>query len=986
MQYIIKKLSFFLFFLQILFVGSLYANANEAFILFTIASIKGDTFYEVRMDKNENPYVDVEDVLLNYLDFSDVKCNLARQYCQGKLQPEGILFWIEGVQGEYGDSKSAGSSEKMSSELFFVQDGRFWLRYDMLSKWLPLEARWSLSSYHLSIIPRFKLRSDRERLREREIELSKISKRKRELLEKTEAIKPKEIFRPEFKHRTSIRKYPRQDPGADFNYDFNVDAFRGTALFGGVVNYDRKLSAQRPYWLYRLRDQDLFYLMEIGDTIFQEADLVLPNLSVNNGFRLDSREIEYGEGKVLLNGRAAPGTKIDLYRDGFYLGTTVTGNDGRYVFSDIQVSSRSRLVAKIYYSDGSEEIKDIPISQDNGMIIKQGDFEYRVLTGETSQGRMNFLSLRYGLFKGVSLGLSPMFFEGEDHASIKSDIGIRPFSELSFMGQTLFTGRNIDRAFRLNTTVLYPNFLQLEHRYYNEDSPNFLKNYRPLGEYWAGRHNVGWGRIQVINQYEQYSNIRSVSSDFYYKITRILRPFLSYNIFFPKDSSNYSTFKTGLDIITSDKSNLQIYRTWMKPYSRNTLSFILRDAFNVGGWDWTLSINIPDRIKESSLYSDVMYRVTKNISLGLMVVDKYFGFRVNLEGIWTPEPMPETWREFGTGTLTGKVMSPSEDEEASFPLEDASVMVGNRTVTSNENGEFLVSGIAPYQKLMVSVNPNTIDASMITKDEFNVVYFRPGTYIDWNPELVTTEGIDGNVITDRELSPDALISAIKMPEGQLVSKGRVEGDGFFIIERMPPGDYELKFKDKDFLVDAKMKLEKEDAWLSGIEWDLDSKKIYKDSRPKLKASSSPQIIKGLMPKTKQHDAKSLPETTKPQKRVLSPAAKSSKTPEIDLENRYYKIEGMPLYIVKTPGPTRGLDGRIITKNKIPNGILIDAVRTKDGVVLSSGFVERDGSFVIDKLTSGEYKLVLKGVLDPPPPIIVEIEKDDDWLSGISLYW
>jgi hypothetical protein len=113
-------------------------------------------------------------------------------------------------------------------------------------------------------------------------------------------------------------------------------------------------------------------------------------------------------------------------------------------------------------------------------------------------------------------------------------------------------------------------------------------------------------------------------------------------------------------------------------------------------------------------------------------------------------------------------MSPSDEDEPSYPLEDATVMVGNRTTTTNEDGEFLVSGIAPYSKLMISVDPNTIDASMITKDEFNVVYFRPGTYINWKPELVTTEGIDGNVLTERELSPEASISAVKMPEGMVV--------------------------------------------------------------------------------------------------------------------------------------------------------------------------------------------------------------------------
>ncbi|MEI6093809.1 MAG: hypothetical protein WCQ47_09075, partial [bacterium] len=362
------------------------AALNEAFIMITVTSDRGNSFYKVMSDNKERPYLNVKDFMEQYLDLTSVTCDTTSKHCQGTMQPSGNIFWLDGKQSEYGDSAQGPSSEKIPQDAFVVQNGSCWLRYDVWQKWFPLTTTWDYHSYYLSVIPEFKLLSERKKIREQEIELSNASKREKETVKDIEPIKPDSLFRPELKYHSSLRKYPNQNTGWDFNYDANIDILRGTFQTGGPVTYDKGpgWNTGRPYWVYRLRDQGWFHLMEVGDTYFEESNLILPNISGKNGFRFDSREMVYGAGRIAVNGRAQQNTTVDLYRDGVYLNTVVTGKDGRYIFDGVIVNSSSRLVAKLYYPDGSEEIREIILSDDNGMILPQGQFQERVFSAETA--------------------------------------------------------------------------------------------------------------------------------------------------------------------------------------------------------------------------------------------------------------------------------------------------------------------------------------------------------------------------------------------------------------------------------------------------------------------------------------------------------------------------------------------------------------------------------------------------------------------------
>ncbi|HOW16346.1 MAG TPA: hypothetical protein PK443_01400, partial [bacterium] len=617
---------------------------NEAFIMVTVTSNRGNSFYRVLTDDQERPYLDIEEFLSKYLDLTDVKCNFSRRYCQGTLQPSKNIFWIDGKNLRYGDYEEGTVKEPLPDDAFITQEGKCWLRYDLWEKWLPLTSTWDLRSYYLSVIPEFKLLFDRQRMREQEKERAEAYKKEKELIDKAELIEPESKFRPEFKYHLSLRKRPQESIGADFNYDLNIDVLKGTLQTGGPVTYDDKeVTAKMPYWTYTWRKKSWFDLMEFGNTTFEEAALMIPNITAKNGFRFDSREIIYGTGKIDINERAIPNAQVDLYRDGIYMGTTIAGPDGRYNFNDVVVDGQSRVIAKIYYPDGSEDIKEIVMSDDNGMILEQGEFEERVFTGETLYGRFNYAALRFGVLDEATIGLSPIKFPDTDRASFMGDLAFRPFPSISFLGQALFTGRNIDRSFRINTTLLYPNFIQFEHRYYDTETPLFLRNFRDLGEYWAVRHSLGIGRFQFLNEYEQDFEQRSVSAEVIYNFSRLFKPFVEFRETFPKISANQISTRTGIDFILGDNTVFEAVRTWIKPYSINSLSLILRDPYANRGWNITASFSIPDKKIKGSFVGDIAYRITRNITVGALVRDKYFGFHLDLDGILSPSPGPEIW-------------------------------------------------------------------------------------------------------------------------------------------------------------------------------------------------------------------------------------------------------------------------------------------------------------------------------------------------------
>ncbi|HOW16986.1 MAG TPA: hypothetical protein PK443_04655, partial [bacterium] len=305
----------------------------------------------------------------------------------------------------------------------------------------------------------------------------------------------------------------------------------------------------------------------------------------------------------------------------------------------------------------------------------------------------------------------------------------------------------------------------------------------------------------------------------------------------------------------------------------------------------------------------------------------------------------------------GKVMSPEQEGVEPYPIEGATINVGTRNAVTDDKGEFLITAISPYEKFMATVEPNSLDASVTMEKEFEVVYFRPGTAIVWNPQLISTVGVDGIVLSDEEIGPDVVVEAQRLSDGAIVSTGKVESDGFFIIEKLTPGGYRFKLLgyNKE-VVPIEVEIPRGTSWMSGINWDL---------------------TKGRVEAVKPKGTVERKLTAPVKRKVYTFGGK-------DKESRYYSIGAKPLYIAQITTPSRAIEGRLVGR-RINRGLIVEAVNIKSGKVASTGKVFRDGTFVVDKLKAGEYELRLKGTDTPPNPIKVKIEVEDV-LSGVRWEW
>jgi hypothetical protein len=167
-------------------------------------------------------------------------------------------------------------------------------------------------------------------------------------------------------------------------------------------------------------------------------------------------------------------------------------------------------------------------------------------------------------------------------------------------------------------------------------------------------------------------------------------------------------------------------------------------------------------------------------------------------------------------------MSPATEEKAPEPVPDAKITIGNTTATTDENGHYLITGLQTESKTMAQVDPTSLDTTMTPERDFDILYFRKGTHIDWAPKLVSTVGIDGYIITDKNLPEGTKIRAVRMSDYSIVSKCDMEPDDYsFILEHLSSGKYMLYLDGADVQYKPyELYLKGTDEWISNIKWKL----------------------------------------------------------------------------------------------------------------------------------------------------------------------
>lgn len=769
-------------------------DLQESFIEIRVTNTRGDSFYRVMVDENEDPYLDVGESLGMWLDMPP-ECDYEREYCQAVMQPKGTLYWIDGVEMQIGDAENGVRAIPENALAF--REGHLWLRYDVWEKWFPLTANWSLTYYTLGFRPHFPLLADLRKQRERARQAAEAERLRRERLAKVPARLP-DSGPPEGRYRIDLERDPDANKTATLSYDLAADIHEGTALVGGqMAESDLGDYSRLNFWRYRQLRQPHYYQLEVGDTR-SDVETLMGAFNLENGVRIDRLQRHKGAGIFEYRDRTQPGTEIDFYHNGFLVDTYIAGPDGTFEIPETFVSGGDRVVLRYYFPDGAEDRRIIRITYDNARILPAGVWDGQVLAGETDPGGFARAAWRYGMRENLSGGVALLQFpkagETGGEAGYMVDLAWRPFHGLTLLTDQLLTSAGHDYEFSADITGGDRHIFQLELRHLANGSP--LMNL-------PGQRDVTNDLIRLRHIYRRSRlawraelSDTEIDQQFTHRADlRILRRLSVYDqgtIYSGGPNDNLDTNTIGFSFGLTHNMLLEGGRTFTEPQDSWTARFRVQGGHGYDRWDANVGVTqIGSADPEAN--AALTWRITPRFNVSANGNDNGVTVRLSWLDIIAAKPGPTRWDEFGSGTLYGNVSAPALEGEEPFPLEGVRVRVGNRTTTTDADGNYQVTGIAADQRMNITIDRNSLDATMAPVGDGQPIIFRPGTRLKFDPPVTWTAGLDGFVLTkDGEPVPRGTeIQVLHLTDDQVIARAEVEEDGFFLIEGLTPGTYRL---------------------------------------------------------------------------------------------------------------------------------------------------------------------------------------------------
>lgn len=813
---------------------------DEAFIEFRFLRT-GDSFYRVMMDYDETPYLNIEEILSKWLEM-EVECQVERLYCQGIMIHNGKGFWVDGQQMLFGHSNSNSPSDQpLPENSLLVKEDQLWLRWDVWDEWFPMSIAWSLEQYTISFQPHFPLKKERKKIREKARLAQWQKQRNLERLAKIPPIQPTEPYRSEMRYNIAAVRSSDDTSSINMNYDVGTDIWQGHFEFSGNASDENNRFNPINYWRFQQIDRPYFYLLEIGDTRF-DSTLLAPGLGITNGVRLDKSERVKGSGSFEFNSRTEPNTEIELTINGFIQETLYSDDNGDFSISRRLVASGDRISLKFYFEDGTEDERIIIIASDNSMIVKKNQWDAAMIMGDTVLGPYAHLESRYGVWDDYSMGMhlyqiphTNTLNDTQDQKLIPSiDMGWRPIPGLAFLVELAQEKESLNYSFRSDIGMWRNHHIQLESQSISDKSvflTSTLFTY-DIPSYHRLQYSLRFAPWSILTRFTQSSNSQIVSLDIDRRFSRrfnmnanlesiesddtdtVLNGILS-GTYTPSDKTIYE-FSRNQGEDTGSWSFRFRYtgktkNPWSKkasdfPWRANLVGSILDDDEN------NFALNVT---WHNNRYLSSSFQVDKNnILLSLIWRDAYSVGKE--EGQWKWKR--HNWNHYATGTVEGYVMTPALPDSSPEPLGGVELRAAGQKAVTDETGFYRLSGMPVNSRVLIKVNKNTLDASMVPLNEDVVAVFRPSTQVKYDPEITWTAGLDGLILTNNSIPAGATVEVYREGETASVSTAPLEDDGFFLVEGLTPNRYTIRIIGVDNPPPTKVvEIPPGTDWLGGVE-------------------------------------------------------------------------------------------------------------------------------------------------------------------------
>jgi len=819
--------SVIVFLLTLVFITSFgdefRGNYEEGYIEINVNKKIRYSFFPVYMDYElEEPYIGVMN-LFALIGAGGLKIDKENKRIYGKIGENNYEFFYGGKSYITGENDVYIKGTDLS-EVFELES------YD-----------WDTETYLLKIKTKFK--TPYELRLEQEERLKELGKTKEGINEEEIYIQKRKLFTPGV-IRPRYTNYNVEEDKGSFSANYDTQLLYGDFTTTGFFYPDSYMGYTALTYNEILGNKSII----VGDAYMQTYDFLgskrLAGVAIQDWNGVGEIEV----GQTSIRGFAPFNSSVELYRNGTLYRFTTVGEDGSYVFENINIQNYSDVYTiKIYNYDGTIEIRQVSMMS-GSKILKKGKFDYSGIIGtyrkmNDDEERINIedkpvegnITASYGITDNLTLSLDytndlteqrqgnsivnyptelagvnlyyttgavryPTYFEFSEIYDIKYTELPNQYTHIGKIRQRI--GGNVLSL----EGYMYGDYISFLEGYQNR----YLVDWRAgINKYWG--YNLGYDNIDKFGFIEQYGsagiyrNKDNTSHELGVSYP-LSSDYGTRRVYYNYSNSNIRILKTNLNFI------LQINSDYEKFESGTSLKVGLKTAGN-------------NRLK-AGVYAK--YDIQEDYEVGLEVKYKMFNW---LEGIgslvydgekldhnvgvdmektiilskpFTKNSNPYTTRSWMEGKVFIDENNNSEYDEGETLLEGVEVKVGRRKVKTNEDGIYFLDNISPYNVREFGVDTESIDPMLEPATEKKYIKLYPSTGAKVDVPIQVISVIMGNITFQGEAVDGVkhfpivsqLYIQLKTLDGKLLMEERLEPEGFYMLDKVLPGEYLLEMKYK----------------------------------------------------------------------------------------------------------------------------------------------------------------------------------------------
>ena len=746
-------------------------------------------------------------------------------------------------------AKIGGISKPLPRDKVYKTDTDIYIDSNLISQWFPLDFEFDLSKLLLKISPREMLPFQ---IREKRLEdWDKLQNRRRGEENFDIINTPYQLASLPFLDFNISQNYTNQGEdkfktdysllaSGDFGY-LNSNLFAAGSSIGRTVDTVR-LSGGRKSDTDNLLGGLRASSYAVGDINSITIPLVGQS-SLGRGFTASNRPLFLANAFDSTNfiGDLQPDWEVELYRNGALIGFQVVGANGRYEFLNVPILYGNNTFQLIFHGPQGQQAEEIRRFNIDSTFLREGDMNYEFSVDEKSTplidvGENNDVNYQHKLRAGsefeyglnntltgtIGFMATPLT-DNEEHHYLTA--GLRK-SFSSFLGSldAAYDGMNGGRAARLaiigdiwniNIKGKYSKF----NKFISEeivDSTNLLDNMAELNlNSMASFHSFDNININLNMKREHFATgeNRTIISN------TLAKSLLGFRL------TNYLENVSSQSLETT-RGELSLRSHLLGALVRADLMYSIRPEIKSDRFKLSLQKKLRRDLTAQLDLSKYMGNGNVNTVSGSLnweegnyTLSLYSSYdsenkqvvRANLNISFGKTPNSGQWLISGKDMSTGGILSArayldknlnNEFDKGEEIIDDARFKI-NQSDLSAKDGIAVAVSLPADHYATIRIDPAGLEDPLWLPAVKGYRFLpRPGVVTTVDFPVVETSEIDGIVnLVDRDGNKRPMsrvgVELIDISDNSVIKEVRSEFDGFYIFEKILPGKYKIRVRDKD---------------------------------------------------------------------------------------------------------------------------------------------------------------------------------------------